>query len=163
MRKKSGKNVEPRYWLMKSEPEEFSLDDLKRIKVEPWSGVRNYQARNYMMRDMQVGDMVLFYHSSCAVPGVYGLARVSHPAEPDESQFDKKGKYYDPKASRAEPRWYGVRVRYVQTFKEPVTLREMKQDKRLAGMFLFKNGRLSVGPVTKAEYGRVLWHASARR
>jgi predicted RNA-binding protein with PUA-like domain len=145
-----------RYWLMKSEPQEFSITDLKRIKEEPWSGVRNFQARKYMREEMQVGDMVLFYHSSCPVPGVYGLARVSHPAEVDESQFDTKGHYYDPRATRAKPWWYGVRVKYVRTFKTPITLEAMKQDAKLKGMFIFTNGRLSVGPVSKAHYDHIL-------
>ena len=142
-----------RYWLMKTEPEEFSIDDLKRIKVEPWTGVRNYQARNYMRDDMKVGDEVLIYHSSCAVPGVYGLATVSHLAEPDAAQFDKKSKYFDAKARREAPRWYGVRVRFKKKLAEPVTLKALKADKNL---FMFKNGRLSVGPVTKTEYDRIL-------
>lgn len=146
---------------MKSEPEEFSINDLKRVKEEPWSGVRNYAARNYMMRDMKVGDAVLFYHSSCEVPGVYGLAKVSHLSEPDASQFDKKSEYFDPKAKKEKPTWYGVRVKYVKTFKHPVTLATIKMDAKLKGMFLFKNGRLSVGPVTKAEYEHILKLAEA--
>jgi predicted RNA-binding protein with PUA-like domain len=150
-----------RYWLMKSEPEEFSIEDLKEIKEEPWSGVRSFQARKYMREGMRVGDKVLFYHSSCAVPGVYGLARVSHLAEPDKSQFDKKSPYYDPKARREAPRWYGVRVRFVRKLKEPVTLAAMRADKKLKDLFIFKNGRLSVGPVAAAEYARIL--ARARR
>ncbi|HVX90406.1 MAG TPA: EVE domain-containing protein [Candidatus Paceibacterota bacterium] len=149
------------YWLMKTEPEEFSIDDLKRIKVEPWSGVRNYAARNYMVRDMKVGDMVLFYHSSCEVPGVYGLAKVSHLAEPDAAQFDKKSKYFDPKAKKEKPTWYGVRVRFVRKLKKPVPLATLKNEKKLANMFLFKNGRLSVGPVTPAEYAHIVKLAGA--
>ncbi|MBU6321610.1 MAG: EVE domain-containing protein [Patescibacteria group bacterium] len=144
------------HWLMKSEPEEFSIDDLRRVRVEPWSGVRNYQARRYMREEMRVGGAVLFYHSSSAIPGVYGLATVSHAAEPDESQFDKKGEYYDPKATRERPIWYGVRVRFAKKLKAPVTLAAMKADKQLAELFIFKNGRLSVGPVTAVEYRRIL-------
>jgi predicted RNA-binding protein with PUA-like domain len=149
------------YWLVKTEPQEFSIDDLKRVKEEPWSGVRNYAARNYMMRDMKVEDMVLFYHSSCEVPGVYGLAKVSHLAEPDQSQFDKKGDYFDPKATKERPIWQGVRVRFVKKLKHPVPLTTLKKEKKLQNMFLFKNGRLSVGPVTKAEYEHILKLAEA--
>lgn len=144
------------YWLMKTEPEEFSIDDLSRITEEPWSGVRNYQARNYMRSGMRTGDSILIYHSSCAVPGVYGLAKVSRLAEPDLAQFDKTSKYYDPKARREAPRWYGVRVRFVKKFKKPVPLSLLKTDKKLKDLFLFKNGRLSVGPVPKPAYEHIL-------
>lgn len=144
------------YWLMKSEPGEFSINDLKRIGEEPWSGVRSYQARKYMREEMKVGDSVLFYHSSCAVPGVYGLARVSHPAEPDKSQFDTKSPYYDPKSRREAPRWYGVRVEFVQKFAKPVTLAAMRAERALKDLFIFKNGRLSVGPVGEREYRRIV-------
>lgn len=145
-----------KYWLMKSEPEDFSIEDLRRVGEEPWSGVRNYQARNFMKDDMRVGDKVLFYHSSCKVPGVYGLATVSHLAEPDATQFDAKSEYYDARPTRAKPWWYAVRVRYSKTLAKPVTLSVIRKENKLAGMMLFKNGRLSVIPVTKAEYERVL-------
>src|SRR5687767_7421659 len=97
----------PNYWLMKSEPDEFSFEDLAKApgKKTPWFGVRNYQARNYMRDHMKVGDGVLFYHSSCAVPGIYGLATVASKAYPDATQFDPKSPYYDPKSKREEPRW----------------------------------------------------------
>src|SRR3546814_12704225 len=93
-----------RHWLMKSEPGDFSIDDLKRVGTEPWTGVRNYQARNFM-RQMQVGDGVLFYHSNCEVPGIYGLAEVASAPYPDPTQFKRKSKYFDPKATPAQPRW----------------------------------------------------------
>ncbi|HVW82545.1 MAG TPA: EVE domain-containing protein [Candidatus Paceibacterota bacterium] len=144
------------YWLMKSEPGEFSINDLEKIGEEPWSGVRSYQARKYMREEMQIGDRVLFYHSSCEVPGVYGLARVSHLAEPDQAQFDTKSKYFEPRAKRAAPIWYGVRVRFVKKLKRPVTLAAMRADTRLKGLFIFKNGRLSVGPVGEREYRRIV-------
>ena len=144
------------YWLMKTEPGEFSIDDLKRIKEEPWTGVRNYQARNYMRDTMAVGDAVLIYHSSCEVPGVYGMAKVSHLAEPDAAQFDPKSKYYDAKARREAPRWWGVRVRFVKKLAVPVPLSVLKKDKKLQKMCLFTNGRLSVAPVTKGEYEHIL-------
>jgi len=147
---------EMKYWLMKSEPEEFSIDALKKIGEEPWSGVRNFQARNYMKDEMQLGDQVLFYHSSCPVPGVYGLAKVSHLAEPDLAQFDKKSKYYDARASKEKPWWYGVRVKFVKKFKKPVTLEEIKKEPSLKKMTILQRPRLSVSPVTAAEYKRIL-------
>src|SRR6476469_6037074 len=109
-----------RHWLMKSEPGDFSIDDLERIGTEPWTGVRNYQARNFM-RDMQVGDGVLFYHSNTDVPGIYGIAEVATVAYPDPTQFVKKSKYFDEKSTREHPRWYLVDVRYVRTLKRPST------------------------------------------
>lgn len=151
------------YWLMKSEPGEFSIDDLKRVKEEPWSGVRNYAARNYMVRDMKVGDRVLFYHSSCDVPGVYGIATVSHTAEPDMSQFDQQSDYFDRKAKKEKPIWYGVRVRFVRKLKNPVTLTALKADRKLKNMVIFKSSRLSVSPVTKPEYERILELAKPAR
>lgn len=150
------------HWLMKSEPGEFSIDDLKRVKEEPWSGVRNYAARNYMVRDMKVGDLVLFYHSSCDIPGVYGIAKVSHAAEPDMSQFDQQSDYFDRKAKKEKPIWYGVRVRFVRKLKYPVTLTALKADRKLKNMVIFKSSRLSVSPVTKPEYERILELAKPR-
>ena len=105
-----------RYWLMKSEPDEFSIDDLARAskKGAPWFGVRNYQARNFMRDSMQRGDRVLFYHSSCEIPGIAGIAEVFSPAYPDATQFDRKSKYFDPKAARTNPRWFNVDVRLIK-------------------------------------------------
>src|SRR3954466_5155189 len=103
-----------RYWLMKTEPDEFSIDDLAKKKVEPWVGVRNYQARNFMRDGMKVGDGVLFYHSSCAEPGIVGIARVASTAYPDPTQFDPKSPYYDPKSKHEEPRWLLVDVQVTQ-------------------------------------------------
>ena len=100
------------YWLMKSEPDVFSIDDLKKQKQTTWDGVRNYQARNFMMNDMQVGDLVLFYHSNAKPPGIAGLATVSKKAEPDPTQFDKKSEYFDPKATKEKPRWFCVKVKF---------------------------------------------------
>src|SRR5258706_8875757 len=104
------------YWLMKSEPDEFSIEDLAKAKdkTTPWFGVRNYQARNYMRDQMQVGDGVLFYHSSCEVPGIAGIAKVASASHPDHSQFDRKSPYHDPKAKRDEPRWMLVDVKLVK-------------------------------------------------
>ena len=145
-----------RHWLMKTEPEEFSIADLARVRIEPWSGVRNYMARAYM-RAMSVGDEVLFYHSSCEPPGVAGLARVVHTNVVDEKQFDPDSDYYDPKSTRDKPRWDCVDVEYVQTFPHFVTLDRLRRDPRLAEMMVLKKGmRLSVQPVTEGEYAVIV-------
>ena len=125
----------PRYWLMKSEPDEVSIDDLAAAagQVLPWTGVRNYQARNFMRDDMRVGDGVLFYHSSCAEPGVAGLARVAGAPCPDETQFDPASDYYDPKSSRDAPRWFNVDVKLVAKTRL-VSLAEMRDTPALASM-----------------------------
>jgi predicted RNA-binding protein with PUA-like domain len=147
-----------RHWLMKSEPDAFSIDDLERVGREPWSGVRNYQARNYMMKDMRVGDPVLFYHSNTAEPGVAGLAEVVSVAYPDPTQFKKKSPYHDAKATLAEPRWFLVDVGFVRKFERVVTLAELKANADKLGDFeLLKRGsRLSVLPVTAAQWRHVL-------
>jgi predicted RNA-binding protein with PUA-like domain len=145
-----------KHWLMKSEPDAFSIDQLARVGTEPWTGVRNYQARNFM-RQMRVGDGVLFYHSSCAVPAVVGLAEVAAEAFPDPTQFLKRSPYFDPKATPEEPRWWCVDVRFVRKFESPVTLAAMKDDERLEGFPLLQRGsRLSVLPVTAAQWKTVL-------
>jgi predicted RNA-binding protein with PUA-like domain len=144
------------YWLMKSEPSEVSIDDLVRELRVPWTGVRNYQARNYMRDDMRLGDGVLFYHSSCPEPGVAGLAEVASVAYPDETQFDPKSKYHDPKATRAAPRWLHVDVALVRKTRL-LPLAEMRERKELASMVVLKRGnRLSITPVTAAEWRAVL-------
>lgn len=141
------------YWLMKSEPDVFSIDDLKKKKKSGWDGVRNYQARNYMRDNMQVGDLVLFYHSSCEVPGIAGLARVSKESHPDPSQFDAKSEYYDPKATKENPRWFMVEVEFVEKFNKVFTLSEIKATKGLEKMPLVQKGsRLSINPVTPEEF-----------
>jgi predicted RNA-binding protein with PUA-like domain len=145
-----------RYWLMKTEPDEFSIDDLAKKKVEPWTGVRNYQARNFM-REMQIGDGVLFYHSSCEVPGVAGIAEVAATAYPDPTQFDKKSDYYDAASKREEPRWSLVDVRFKRKLKRVVALSELKDRIELAGFALLARGnRLSVLPVTKPQWDFIL-------
>lgn len=142
-----------RYWLMKSEPEVFSIDALAKSKTSLWDGVRNYQARNFMMKDMKVGDSVLFYHSSTEPPGVAGLARISGLAEPDPSQFDKKSEYFDPKATKEKPIWYCVRVEFVEKFPNLVTLEKLRQTRQLKDMLVLKRGqRLSIQPVTDKEF-----------
>ena len=143
-----------RYWLMKSEPEEFSIDDLARAprRGSPWFGVRNYQARNFMRDQMRSGDQVLFYHSSCAEPGIAGLAEVCANAHPDETQFDPKSKYYDAKATRAQPRWVNVDLRFVRKTRL-LSLAELRLHQELARMPLLARGnRLSITPVDPAEW-----------
>jgi predicted RNA-binding protein with PUA-like domain len=140
------------YWLMKSEPDEVSIDDLVRLKRVPWTGVRNYQARNFMRDQMQVGDGVLFYHSSCPEPGVAGLAEVASTAYPDETQFEAGGKYHDPKSTREAPRWVHVDVKIVRKTRL-LPLAEMRDVKALEGMRLLQRGnRLSITPVSAAEW-----------
>jgi predicted RNA-binding protein with PUA-like domain len=143
------------YWLMKSEPDEVSIDDLVRDKRVPWFGVRNYQARNFMRDEMRVGDGVLFYHSSCPEPGVAGLAEVCSAAYPDATQFDPKSKYFDPKSTRESPRWMNVDVKAVRKTRL-LPLSEMRETKALASMRLLQRGnRLSITPVTAAEWRAV--------
>lgn len=148
-----------RYWLMKSEPEDFSIDDLARVGVEPWTGVRNYQARNFMRDGMRVGDRVLFYHSNCDVPGIYGIAEVASAAYPDPTQFDGRSKYFDPKARREEPRWFLVDVQYVETLARPVPLSRIREAEDALGddfALIRKGTRLSVLPVSAAQYKTLL-------
>jgi len=143
-----------RYWLMKSEPDEFSIDDLARAprRGSPWFGVRNYQARNFMRDQMQVGDQVLFYHSSCAEPGIAGVAEVCANAHPDLTQFDPKSKYYDAKATRDQPRWVNVDLRFVRKTRL-LGLGELRQHPELAGMRLLARGnRLSITPLDPREW-----------
>lgn len=146
------------YWLMKSEPDEFSIDALAKVGVEPWSGVRNYQARNYMMKDMKVGDGILFYHSNCAVPGVAGLAQVASTAYPDPTQFQPKSDYHDPASKPEEPRWWLVDVGFRRKFKRVVSLDELRAQAEALGDFalLRRGNRLSVLPVTAAQYKHIL-------
>ena len=142
------------YWLMKSEPDEFSIDDLAKApkKTTPWFGVRNYQSRNFMRDAMRVGDGVLFYHSSTEVPGIAGIAKVASAPYPDASQFDRKSPYYDPKSRREEPRWVNVDVAFVKKTRL-MPLEEMRAHRELAGMAVLKRGnRLSITPVSEAEW-----------
>lgn len=142
---------------MKSEPDVFSIDTLKAKKKSGWDGVRNYQARNFMRDDMKNGDMVLFYHSSCDVPGVAGLAIVSKESHPDPTQFDPKSDYYDPKATLENPRWFMVEVSFVEKFDAVVTLGQIKNVKALENMPLVQKGsRLSINPVSEKEYKTIL-------
>lgn len=141
------------YWLMKSEPNTYSIDDLKKTGTTLWDGVRNYQARNFMMNDMKVGDEVLFYHSNAKPPGVAGLAVVSREAVPDPTAFDRKSKYYDEKSTKENPRWFCVELRFKKKFKTLYSLEKIKGESALKGMLVIKKGqRLSVQPVTEADY-----------
>lgn len=142
-----------KYWLMKSEPDVFSIEHLKKDKTTWWEGVRNYQARNFMMNDMNPGDQVLFYHSNATPPGLAGIAEVSKSAEPDKLQFDKKSEYYDAKASVAKPQWYCVQLKYVSSFKNFISLDDIKNDPACSEMLVIKKGqRLSIQPVTEKEF-----------
>ena len=151
------------YWLMKSEPSECSIDDLVRLGCVPWVVVRNYQARNFMRDDMRVGDGVLFYHSSCPEPGVAGLAEVASNAYADATQFDPASPYHDPKATRQEPRWLHVDVKLVRKTRL-LPLAEMRANPALATMVVLKRGnRLSITPVSAAEWRAVVAMLPARR
>ena len=143
-----------RYWLMKSEPDELSIDDLARAarQTTPWFGVRNYQARNFMRDKMGLGDRVLFYHSSCAEPGIAGIAEVVSKAYPDSTQFDRGSPYFDPKATRETPRWFNVDVKWVRTTRV-IGLAELRRHPKLAGMRVLARGnRLSITPVEPQEW-----------
>ena len=147
-----------RYWLMKSEPRVFSIDDLARSARQTtcWDGVRNYQARNFI-RDMAIGDQVLFYHSNAEPPAVVGIAEVVRIAYPDHTQFDKTSHHFDPASIPSAPRWDMVDIRYRQTFKNSLTLERLRQEPKLKNMVLLQKGsRLSVQPVTDVEWMLVL-------
>jgi predicted RNA-binding protein with PUA-like domain len=146
------------FWLMKSEPDEFSIDDLERSprRTAPWTGVRNYQARNFMREAMKPGDGVLFYHSSCEVPGIAGIAEVASAPYPDPTQFDRRSPYHDPKSKRDDPRWSLVDVRLVRKTRL-MPLEEMRGYPELAGMVTLRRGnRLSITPVTPKEWKFIL-------
>ena len=145
------------YWLVKSEPDEFSIDALQRVGIEQWSGVRNYQARNFM-RQMKVGDGVLFYHSSCAQPGVVGVAKIAVAAFADPTQFDPRSDYHDPKSSPEEPRWFAVDVAFASKLKRTIALDELRSHADALGDFtlLRRGNRLSVLPVTAAQWKTIL-------
>jgi len=147
-----------RYWLMKSEPDEFSIDDLAAAKgrTTPWFGVRNYQARNFMRDQMRVRDRAFFYHSSCPEPGVAGVAEVTAQAYPDATQFDRKSPYFDPKAMRDAPRWFNVDVTFVEKLRL-VSLAELRSHPELERMRILQRGnRLSITPIDPAEWAFVL-------
>ena len=144
-----------RHWLIKSEPDVFSIEDLQRVKLEPWTGVRNYQARNFMWKDMKPGDPALFYHSNAKPPGIAGLAKVAGAPYPDATQFDPASEYFDPKATAETPRWWLVDFEFVGRFEEILTLESIKADPLLSEMMICQRGtRLSITPVDPLHYKR---------
>ncbi len=151
-----GTNASMQYWLMKSEPGDYSIDDLKRDGTEHWDGVRNYQARNLMRDQMEIGDRVLFYHSNAKPPGVVGVAEIGSGPYPDHTQFDPESKYHDPKSDPDDPRWIMVDVKFVEKLPRMVTLPELREYPELAEMVLLNRSRLSVQPVTKGQYEFIL-------
>ncbi|MEK6550550.1 MAG: EVE domain-containing protein [Pseudomonadota bacterium] len=154
------------YWLMKSEPDAFGIDDLAKRpnKTEPWNGVRNYQARNFMRDGMKKGDLAFFYHSSCAEPGIAGIVEIARAAYPDPSARDPESPHFDPRATADNPVWMMVDVRLKKKLKNPVTLKMLKAQKTLAGMPLLQRGnRLSILPVSKREWDTILKLAQSER
>lgn len=148
-----------KYWLMKSEPSTFGISDLasRPNQTEPWEGVRNYQARNFMRNDMQVGDEAFFYHSNCSEPGIVGIVKIVKAAYPDSFAFDKKSQYYDPKSTPDNPRWFMVDVKLTQRFDSPISLAALKENPLLNEWALVKKGnRLSILPVTSEQWQIVL-------
>jgi len=152
------------YWLIKSEPDAFSIDDLRNMpgKKDHWDGIRNYQARNIMRDDMKKGDMAFFYHSSCKIPGIVGTVEIVREAYADHTALDPKSNYFDPKATEQEPRWCMVDVKYRKKFKNIITLESLKQNKKLAKMTLLKKGnRLSIMPVSAEQWDWILAMSNA--
>ena len=142
-----------KYWLLKSEGTCYPISQLKKDRTTSWTGIRNYQARNYMMKDMSVGDLCLFYHSTSKPSGVYGLAKVSSKPHTDETQFDKKDEHYDPKATKEKPIWYCVDISFLEAFKSPISLDQIKFDTNLDGMMVRAQGsRLSIQPVEENHF-----------
>ncbi|QDF66810.1 EVE domain-containing protein [Shewanella sp. SNU WT4] len=146
------------YWLLKSEPDEFSINDLAKLapKVEPWSGIRNYQARNFIRDQMQIGDGILFYHSSCKQPGIVGLAKVASTPYPDPSQFDSVSPYFDAKSSIDNPRWVLVDIEFLEKFKRVISLTQIKAMPQFSELALIKSPRLSVQPVSSSHWQQLL-------
>jgi len=147
------------YWLLKSEPDVFSIADLKKRpgQTEPWDGIRNYQARNFIRDDMRPGDQAFFYHSNCDVPGIAGIMKVASAARPDPTAFDQNHIHFDPKSKSGSPAWYLVEVKFVKQFKRVISLNGMREHKALSDMRLLQKGnRLSVMPVTVTEWKYIL-------
>jgi len=147
---------EKSYWLMKSEPDAYSIDDLENDGVEPWDGIRNYEARNFMRDQMKIGDRALFYHSNVKPPAIVGIMEICSEPYPDPTQFDPDSKYFDEKSRESDPRWELVDVKHVATFVSPVTRDQIKEDPLLSEMMLFKRNRLSITPVREQEYHKIL-------
>lgn len=144
------------YWLMKSEPEVYGIEHLERDTVEPWDGIRNYEARNFMRDRMRPGDLALFYHSNSKPPHVAGLMEIASEPYPDPTQFDPESSYFDSKSAKQNPRWVLVDVRFRMRFERPVTRATLQEDPLLQDMQLFRRNRLSITPVTPEEFDRVL-------
>ena len=146
------------YWLFKSEPDEFSIDMLKSVRREPWGGVRNYQARNYMRDGMRKDDLAFFYHSNCPTPGIVGICRIAGPAHPDLSQFDPNSDYFDPASTPENPRWLCVDVSFKRKLKRTIALSELQQHAEALGDFALtrRGNRLSVMPVAAAQWDYIL-------
>ena len=145
------------YWLMKSEPAVYGIDDLKRDKQEPWDGIRNYQVRNMFRDQMQIGDIAFFYHSNCKIPAITGLMTIVSGAYPDITQFDPESKYFDGKSDPKNPRWLLVDVKYKRKLKREISLKELKAHEQLQDFRLNQKGnRLSVIPVGKKEWDLIL-------
>jgi predicted RNA-binding protein with PUA-like domain len=145
------------YWLMKSEPDVFGIDNLQQVGIEPWDGVRNYQARNMMRDQMQPGDQVFFYHSNCEVPGIVGIAEIATQGYPDDTALNPEAKYFDPKSDPQNPRWYRVDVKFGRKLKRNISLQELREQPSLENMPLVRKGcRLSVMPVTPEEWQDIL-------
>jgi len=141
-----------KYWLLKTEPTSYSIDDLKADKKTLWTGVRNYQARNFI-KEMQKGDQVFIYHSSCEVPGIYGVGKVTKDPQADSTAFDKKDSHFDPKSSLSNPIWFAPEISFIKKFKEPFTIFQIKADKELSNMLVAQRGsRLSIMPVDKEHF-----------
>lgn len=150
-----------KYWIFKSEPSTYSIDDIMRDVTTYWNGVRNYQARNFLRDDVKIGDQVLFYHSSCEVPAVVGLCEVVKNGYPDFTAFDPKSEYFDPKSKMKEPTWFMVDIKFVKKFRNPVTLQNIKSNPKLKNLKLVQKGnRLSIIPITKDEFDEILKMAS---
>jgi len=151
------------YWLMKSEPDVFGIDDLERVGVEPWEGVRNYQARNMMRDEMKKEDLAFFYHSNTQVPGIVGILRIAREGYPDDAAFDPEHKYFDPKSDPDNPRWYRVDVAFEEKFEEVIPLAWLKEQPELEHCPLVRKGnRLSIMPITEAQWDFILAHAHGR-
>jgi predicted RNA-binding protein with PUA-like domain len=155
----NNKRVNMNYWLMKSEPETFSIDTLIACpnQTSHWDGVRNYQARNMMRDQMQIGDLVFFYHSNCAPPGIVGIMKVVREGYPDSTALDSSNPHYDPKSTQQNPRWYMVDVQFIRKFKRMITLDELKQNPALSNLALVRRGnRLSILPVSDSEWQAIV-------
>jgi predicted RNA-binding protein with PUA-like domain len=150
------------YWLLKSEGESYPIDVLKKEKKTPWSGVRNYQARNFIRDKMQVGDLCLFYHSSSKANGVYGIAKVASKPYADPAQFHKKSHYYDEKSTHDKPRWQLVDIAFVKKFKYPLLVGVMRNDSELSGMLMWRANRLSIQPVSEKHFKHIVAEAEGQ-